>query len=250
MGMARSGTTLLAEMIHKAGTPMFACDGETDPSYDGGIRYERRSTRDLNTAIFGLENNAEVISVVGLPLHPLPADALQRLADEVQDKPWGFKNPRTTLTYSVWCQAFPRGPRFYTYRHHEEVMRHYLVDPARSWISRIKRARRAVFTWMCCNDQLLRNIEMDRQADRPAVLVRYEELMQDDLLIPRVEQATGIRLFDARDWSLRRNIAQQERGKCLSHLLSGGYQRRIARIYRELDRLCLHAGKDTRSSAL
>ena len=50
LGMHKSGTTLVAEILHKSGIPMIGVkDG--DPSYDKGIKYERVSTANLNKDI-------------------------------------------------------------------------------------------------------------------------------------------------------------------------------------------------------
>ena len=93
MGMARSGTTLVAEMLHLGGTSMYDDTAHADPSYDKGIRYERRITYQLDNEILGLAERQDAITLVDRPLHPLPNDALARIAPEVGDRPWGFKNP-------------------------------------------------------------------------------------------------------------------------------------------------------------
>jgi hypothetical protein len=238
MGMTRSGTTLLAEMLHKGGTPMYDIAQETDPSYDSGIRYERRLTQELNLRILGLLGNRESITLLDLPLHPLPPDALDRLATEVRDEPWGFKNPRTTLTYPIWCEAFPQGPRLYVYRSHEEVVRFYF-HTRRNVLSRIKRARRGLYAWIRYNEQVLLNMDMDRQAGRPSALVRYEELMQEESLLRKIEEAVEVPLCDARKTDMHRNCLRCPRERFFLRLLTRDTQAHLDKIYTELGQLRL-----------
>ncbi|PQV65557.1 Sulfotransferase family protein [Abditibacterium utsteinense] len=238
MGMMRSGTTLLAEMIHKGGTPMFEVADQVNPAYDGGIKYERPSTHEINLALLGQTQNIAGINVVGLKLHPLPPGALQDLSKEVGDQAWGFKDPRTTVTYPIWCEAFPRGPRLYTYRGHQEVMRFYFRSRQEMRL-RLQQARRALKAWVHFNEQILCHIASDQSAGRPVALVRYEALMENKELIGAIEKAVNVPLFDARNFDLHRNKLPSNQEKAIFRGLSLGYQKRIAALYRELDALAL-----------
>ncbi len=236
MGMMRSGTTLLAEMVHKGGTPMFQVKDEINPAYDDGIKYERISAHAINLTLLGQTKNIAGIKIVGLTLHPMPSEALQKLHDEVGEQAWGFKDPRTTVTYPVWSEHFPRGPRLYIYRSHEEVARYYFRT-ARKPLTGIKRGRRAVRAWVYFNQQMLENIRSDRETARPHALVRYEELMRDKELIGALEKAAGVALFDARNWDLHRNKVSSRRDAQISRLLSLGFGKRLDALYRELGAL-------------
>ncbi len=232
MGMMRSGTTLLAEMIHKGGTPMFA--GDADPRYDGGLKYERVSTHQINLSIVGLSRNREGIKMVDLPICQPPSTAqIAELAGEVGEASWGFKDPRTTLTYPVWCEIFPAGPRLYTYRNHEEVLRYYFKGD-KSLASRFRRMRRAAVAWTHFNERVLQNIESDRAAKRPFALVSYEELIEQPELIALVEDALEVPLFDARNPDLRRNKAGDGGQSRIYQLATVGLTKRIAEVYRQL----------------
>lgn len=240
MGMMRSGTTLLAEMVHKGGTPMFPIMENVDPSYDGGIKYERPLAHELNLLILGQPQKGEAIDLAGRALHPLPPADLERLLAEVPDGPWGFKDPRTTLTYPVWSEAFPRGPRLYIYRGHEEVLRYYNRRPGLSHrVLRVLRVRRAAHSWVYFNEKLLENLRSDQSAGRPYALVRYEELMEDKALIERLEKAVGVPLFDARNWDLRRGKVAGSEQNLVYRLALSGYEKRIAKLYQELGELRL-----------
>lgn len=243
MGMMRSGTTLIAEMIHKGGTPMFV--GDLDPSYNGGIKYERPLTHEINLAILGLSKNRHGIDMVGLPVRQEPsAEQLQRLADEVGDAPWGFKDPRTTLTYPAWCKVFPKGPRVYVYRNHEEVLRFYF-NSREGAKKRIKRVRRAAVAWLYYNERVLENMRADQAARRPHALVRYEELMEEKSLIERIEEAAGVKLADARNWDLRRNKVSSGRERLIYRLATVGLAGRVTSAYNELGALRITAKNST-----
>lgn len=236
VGMARSGTTLISEMLHLAGTSMFA-EG-MDPRYDGGNKYERVSCQDINLEILGVESIPAISTIWKRPLNDISEASLNALRKEVGTAPWGFKDPRTTITYPIWRKYFPEGSTIYTYRHHSEVMRHYF-QAAKNANSALRRTRRAVRAWIFYNEQLLKNLESDKQADRRSALVQYEELMQSKELITRLQDAIGVALHDARNMSLRRNNKDMKAGAwegCVYRFATLGYEKRLFTLYQELKR--------------
>lgn len=239
VGMARSGTTLISEMLHLAGTSMYA-EG-MDPRYDGGNKYERVSCQDINLEILGVESIPAISTIWERPLNDISEASLNALREEVGTAPWGFKDPRTTITYPVWRKYFPEGPTIYTYRHHSEVMRHYF-QAAKNANSALRRTRRAVRAWIFYNEQLLKNLESDKQANRRAALVQYEELMQSKELITRLQDTVGVALHDARNMSLRRNKKDMKTSsweRFVYRFAEVGYQGKLASLYQELFRQAL-----------
>ncbi len=233
MGMARSGTTLVAEMLHLGGTSMYDNTANADPSYDKGIRYERRTTYQLDNEILGLTERQDAITLLDRPLHPLPGDALARIAPEVGVRAWGFKNPRTTLTYPMWCELFAEGPRVYTYRSHEEVISHYF-DSRQSARGKMERARMALAAWTHYNEQVLSNVRLDQAAGRPFAVVRYEELVENPALVARLSEALGVPLADARNDQMRRNRMPGIGKRLVFGWIARPFQARIGRIYEAL----------------
>lgn len=235
IGMARSGTTLLAEMLHKGGTPMFAAG--MNPSYDEGNKFERVSCQRINLEILGVESVPAISAIWTRPLHDISKASLVYLATEVGNGVWGFKDPRTTITYQIWRKYFPEGTTIYTYRHHNEVIQHYFKT-AKNYIAALRRTRRAFRAWIFYNEQLMRNFYMDSQASRRTVLVNYEELMIHDTLVQKMQGAIGISLHDARNLNLRRNKKGDEIKSCeaLAYRVAVlGYESRLQEIYRELN---------------
>lgn len=229
MGMHKSGTTLLAEMVHKGGIPMFS--GDFDPSYDEGIKYERQLCQEINAEMLGFEKRPKTHERIWrAALRSAPADTLLRLADEVGDQPWGFKDPRTIFTYASWLQLFPRGPRLYAFRGHQEVLHRFCSGKKHF----LKNARRAIQTWLRYNEKMLENIDLDEKAKRPFVLVRYEELMASSTLPQRAEKILGIKLADARNPQLHRNKVEGGSENFLVRLFTIDSAFRVARLYKKL----------------
>jgi hypothetical protein len=144
--------------------------------------------------------------------------------------------------------VFPKGPRVYVYRNHEEVLRFYF-NSREGAKRRIKRVRRAAVAWLHFNERVLENIRSDRAAGRPHALVRYEELMEEKSLIDLVEGAIGVKLADARNWDLRRNKVSSGRERLIYRLATVGLAGRIAKAYSGLGALRITANAATKSEA-
>jgi hypothetical protein len=238
MGMAQCGTSLLAEMVHRGGTPMFA--GNADPSYDDGIKYERPLCQAINRRLLGVARDGDsphsTLPLWTWPLHPFPHEELEVLQEEVKDEAWGFKDPRTTLTYSGWLEAFPGGPRLYTYRSHTEYLRRSLrVQKKYS----LRRARRQMQAWLSFNEALARNCDWDLAAGRRWALVSYERLMERDELRLRLQIATGVPLADARNPRMHRTRSRSLPLRDRLYVLYGeaGQRARLRAIYAKLQSL-------------
>jgi hypothetical protein len=246
LGFCRSGTTLVAEMIHRGGIPMVTPDEEEAAArYDDGEKYERALCQRINTEIFGLQRRPRTISALWKhEQQPLTETQLQRLHDEVGNAPWGFKDPQTTMTYRHWCDAFPRGPRFYTYRGHEEVLRHYFRI-AKNRYRALELTGRALRAWVHYNERTQENLRLDREAQRPAVLIRYEELMEQNDLMARMQEITQVPLFDARNPELRRSKSTVKRGAFESfcyRFATLNFRARVERCYEQLEQARLAPG--------
>jgi len=233
IGMGHSGTTLVSEMLHKASTPMYS--GDHEPGYDDGIRYERPLCQQINTQILGLPKKPKILEQLWkLPQHSISEENRQKLHAEVGRGAWGFKDPRTTITYEKWTQAFPDCTTIYVYRRHEEVLRSFFRNRT-SRISSLRRMRWGMVAWVHYNRALLRHMDSDAKAGRRHVLVKYEELMEHPGLLGQIESAVGIELFDARNPKLRRNRVQNAGEIRLYRLAAIGFGSDIPALYRELD---------------
>ena len=244
MGMHKSGTTLVAEMLHRAGTPMVLPG--VDPDYDSGTRYERRITQIINMKILGARDGTRYLPALmpiwEWPQNPFPTEFLPQIEAEIGDENWGFKDPRTTVTYPTWAQQFPEGARFYVYRSHREFLRRcFKKSGAKS--RRLWRARREFNAWFGYNDCILRNFALDAAAHRPRVVLRYEELMRAPELVERAAQLTGVPLFDARNFDMRRTVGERAPASMLEKLYlmaaEVGNRARLKTLYEKLAQIRL-----------
>lgn len=227
LGMHKSGTTLVAEMVHRGGTPMY--EGEVDPRYDEGIRYERLLCQELNRHILGRRPD-DLEPMSRLPLAPLSNEDLARLRDEVGTRKWGFKDPRTVWTYPEWRRVFPACINISVYRSHREVVRHFCRH--KPW--HLLRMRRALLSWLEYNERMLLHFLEDLSVNRRAVLVRYEDLMAQNELLPLLQSRSGVPMSDARDPKMRRNKVEG-RDSFRFKIATFGLSSRVAALYRELE---------------
>jgi len=252
MGMHKSGTSLLAQMLHEGGIPML--NKGIDPSYDTGMKYERRLGIDINLHLLnarpGTRYLPALMPIWNWPLAEFSSELLEKLEKEVGDGPWGFKDPRTTITYPAWAKQFPEGVRFSAYRSHREFLRRCFKRSGPK-AKRLWRARREVNAWYAYNHCLLRNHSIDEAAGRPHIVFHYEELMESPDLIDLAAQITNISLYDSRSPAMRRtrgNNATKNNLETL-YMWAGelGNKKRINKLYADLAHIRLAPEKSLSS---
>lgn len=198
LGMHKSGTTLVAEILHKSGIPMIG-DQDGDPSYDKGVKYERVSTANLNK---GILNSGDVESFnmrhsESLDLSDKQRNRMIEIIREYQSRgnDWGFKDPRTCLTYELWNSYLPEHKLIAIYRHPTQVWLHY-----RSW-RYIFHTWRVLRTWTLYNLKIMTILE---NTNRSYLVLDYESLMSDQDELEKLRQFVGHELVDARKESAYR----------------------------------------------
>lgn len=240
LGMHKSGTTLVAQTLHAAGINM----GDFDESltYDTNNKYERHDTQELNRDLLhgylmppmdyllrkpfrsnydqaGYRRNKDSIALIRsgalqnrLQTQPPPLAMTDLISRHTQTYAnWGFKDPRTCLTYPVWQAALPEHKVIIVFRHYRELMRRYKTASSKTRLFRVLHA------WTMHNWFNLRYIDA---AQTPTFVVRYEALMQDDEVFMRLEKFVGMPLPDQRNPSLYRNRAQATTPPPLPHWLT------------------------------
>lgn len=130
LGMHRSGTSAVAGLLHKMGIDMgldlMLGDSEANPA---GY-YEDRPVMKLNEDILACWGGSwdRVPTAAYLSLARLPADLVfeirkyltARTTDTDVDR-WGWKDPRTVLTLSVWLPFF-QNPKIVIVRRNSEAI--------------------------------------------------------------------------------------------------------------------------------
>ncbi len=201
LGMHKSGTTLVAEILHRSGIPMVETTSSAD--YYAGNKWERESTLAYDKSILAAED------VDSLWLAPPDPEALLRSADleraraiaaraDAQGE-WGFKDPRACLTWPIW-QRVLRAPKLVgVYRHYGAVVRHFERHAARSHrrtaLRRLRMEWLALRRWCEYNERVLAALE---DASGPAILISYERLMDGPAELDRLGRFVGRPLADPR----------------------------------------------------
>ncbi|MEM7464535.1 MAG: sulfotransferase [Pseudomonadota bacterium] len=201
LGMHKSGTTLLSRILHHSGIEMV--EETIDPDYDQGNQYERKSTNSLNKRLLGgqKQNSSKVRNAIDAKNveENLKTEAI-RLFGELDGRncDWGFKDPRTCLTYEFLAPLLPRHKVIAIFRDPRAVHRHYIDRNRGKWGIGVSALR----AWSAYNRLI---IEVTKKQNYPALLVNYDLLMQDDTELHRIEKFTGSKSTDQRIASLKRN---------------------------------------------
>lgn len=198
LGMHKSGTTLLSQLLHESGIPMLDEEGE-QAGYDRGHKFEDAKFRGINSILLGSSGrySLEIPLPGSLEWGSDVEDAARDLVGQREDSSsssWGFKDPRTTLTYPFWREVLPEHRLLGVYRSPFEVWMHY----GRRWRNLWSVMRH----WTEHNRRLLSYLE--DEGDR-GFLVAYHELMTSDEPLDRLEAFLGRGVEDVRDPSLYRS---------------------------------------------
>ncbi len=204
LGMHKSGTTLVSEILHKSGINMVEQFDEEQGYYKGN-KMERASTLDLNHEML----NSRGVSSLDIPvtpeaLDPSPAQ-IKRMEEIIDDcniryKFWGFKDPRTCITYNIWKKLLPPHRLIVVYRHPAKILAHY--NKRSTFMDRISRYFRAMEKWKANNQLLLAHIS---QSEYPQIIINYEDLMRGDNTFKHLSEFVGLKLHDARDCNISEN---------------------------------------------
>lgn len=222
LGMHKSGTTLVSELLHHAGIDMVDT-ANPETGYDDGNKWERESTKQVNHAILGsagafsLETSGRVRRF-GEAERARMQEVIATCSARHPD--WGFKDPRTCLTYDLWAGALPAHRIVAVFRRPEEAWAHY-------WASSASRRRLTVFRhclprWCDSNAAILSALD---RTTLPFIVIDYARLMTDPAELARLERFVERPLIDRRDPRMRRSRATRSVGYRAArawHRLQGG----------------------------
>jgi hypothetical protein len=204
-GMHKSGTTLVAEMLHRAGIHMVE-DEDGNPDYQTGNKYERPVASSLNQDILNCRNvgSVDITKPRKLELTEAQRQRMQEIISKygANGRDWGFKDPRTCLTYPLWKPHLPEHRLVVTYRSPFEVALHYVAGtrpfaPIIPW--RLGKALRAY----ALNNQCITTIL--EKTDSDYIVLRYERLMSSVQELERFSRFIDKPLVDARQVNLYRS---------------------------------------------
>ena len=204
LGMHKSGTTLVSQILHRSGIHM----GDFDESvtYDGGNKYEREATLALDMELLRAPDDEVLDLAPPVALAPTP-EQRERMraiiaACEAGHADWGFKDPRACLLYDLWARELPPHRIVAVHRDPAEVWSHFKWSGRRYYHTNFHRACAYLHRWHEHNAALLRILAVTPQ---PWIMVGYRELMSDDREFARLQDFVGLPLQDTRKPGLYRN---------------------------------------------
>ncbi|MBD3179921.1 MAG: hypothetical protein GF417_10140 [Candidatus Latescibacteria bacterium] len=249
LGMHKSGTTLLSRMLHESGINM--CEDPTRiSSYDAGNKYERLEFLIYNTAMLDIRISTfssdivETANDLSISRHPRTlAGLLETRIEELSSEhpAWGFKDPRTCMTYRAWREHLPPHRVLVSFRNPYEVAAH-LTRSVRNirMLKRIGRTAGGLNSWYLHNRNIL---EYYRENGSDFFFIDYNRFMSEegDGYIDRISEFCQIEISDLRDRDLYRNrmetltLAQKiDRG--VGSVFIRGKVERVYRQLREIER--------------
>ncbi len=218
IGMHRSGTSLLAELLSDLGAHM---GKELD------IHHEALCFKDTNKDLLALTGAhwakpgpfLSALATAGFVARCRDfADACleRRLAGygEVGQAPaWGWKDPRNTLTLPIWLERFPRAKVIHIVRDGLDVALSMHRRELRRWVNKSDEKRMFPPTLGACHRLWKQYVSLGRDHERrhhPTLALRYE-----DLLANQEEELIKIAAFAsiAIDGRKARRIAGQRIGR-------------------------------------
>lgn len=207
LGMHKSGTTLISQILHHSGINMG--DFDVSVSYDYGNKYERQSTLRLNEDILG-QRDVESIHLVAprnLSLSDEHLKRMRQIIDENNSKyghQWGFKDPRTCLVYPFWASELPEHKVIAIYRHPYELWLRYRPRKLLSRYAKFYLAPKMLARWFDYNLNILAFLQ---EAKAESLLLEYQQLMFTQEEFNRLQDFVDVNLADQRKMSLYRNRA-------------------------------------------
>lgn len=235
LGMHKSGTTLVSELLHHSGIEMVV--NSNSAGYDQGDHYERETTNSLNKELLGCGNLSSLKVFTKLETSDINAELDTKARELVVTlfdghKPRGFKDPRTCLTYRYWAKILPRHKLICVYRAYPEVHRHYTKRTRLAPFRGIRTLR----AWHIYNSEVLEAYVKTAPLDR--LIIDYSKLMRESSEMKRLEIFVGRDLADRRDKRLWRNTEpSQWRLRIDAKILKYFYRRDIFKLNASINKI-------------
>lgn len=207
LGMHKSGTTLVSQILHHSGINM-GDHFDTHISYDRGNKYEREATLALNMEILGLKHMTRGASI-NLDLSKIKPteDQKSRMREIIQScnkayVNWGFKDPRTALVYPFWAAELPEHKIITIYRTPGEIWPRFRYEGRRQAFKNPYNAWKFIRGWCQYNTNVLNYLE---NTPKDYLILNYREFMASDVEFNRLQEFVGQKLTDQREKKLYRN---------------------------------------------
>lgn len=196
--MHKSGTTLLAEMLHKTGVDMGCYD--LDKDYDDGNKMERPEAKDINKSLLNCGDTKSLYVTSELTDSKVILQHTEKakiMIDNItrRNNEWGFKDPRTSLTYKFWKYVIPNSRNIIIFRDYKEVITHYAskINKYRP-IKKLFYSLLALNAWWKYNNINLRIAKENNDS----IIISYKLLMESEVELKRLSKYVGREIYDAR----------------------------------------------------
>ena len=207
LGMHKSGTTMVSQLMQDSGIDMGVVD-RGDISYDEGEKFEDPWISLITKAVLRVpwRHNSLILpeSAEIRPDERLRVVAREYVSRRSLDHgDWGFKEPRASLVYDFWREILPEHKVVFVIRRPEEIWVRYMRRFR--WyrpIKRLKRGVRALRSWCFYNEALLDAL---KRYDASYTIVLFNELVGEEREFRRLEAFIGRKLIDSRKSDLYRN---------------------------------------------
>jgi len=234
LGMSKSGTSLLSRILHHSGINMGDEDDIQDSIGSEYDKFERSLVLKLNQQILkstGL-HHLDIKAPDTLKLSDHQRNRMRKLIQNCQKRynNWGFKEPRTCMTYPLWASELPEHKIIAIYRSpHELAMRPRAhIFPHIAW--------KLVNRWYENNSSILNHLQ-DTKMDY--LVINYRKLMTDNAEFEKLCNFVGIELSDQRRKSLDRHhpITKVTNVRVAECLFTKITNKRMDKIVQQLDAL-------------
>ena len=235
LGMHKSGTTLLARALHESGIPM----GEDfPPGVDyAKAKYEARWVQEINDEILGVERQELSLRVTTrlLPEAGISEAILKKIESGIAEaqsnySQWGFKDPRSVLTYRYWRKLLPEHRLVIVYRDPLEVWKRY------SGFNRWSSFRLPFKTWCDYNNTILEYFSQAGQGQ--AILLNFDRLLSGYEEWERFRVFVNSDLKDVRDPAQSVNrLSGYDRQLLRYRMLMSVAGREASKVFQKLEEL-------------
>ena len=231
LGMHKSGTTLVSQILHHSGIDMGE-DFDESAGYKNN-KYEWREPFIVNLDLLGANEEGYFSLDYYRAFTGSTPPSIRKRMGEVADRgtakggDWGFKEPLTCLTYKAWAENLPPHRLIGVYRSPSQVLKHYNANWKHPHLG-----FRSLRAWSNYNQSMLAAL---RSQPEHSILVRYEELMSGHREFERLQSFCGRTLMDRRKSSEYHGRRESPLTTPLDLLMAMGDTPRPYRILKELD---------------
>jgi hypothetical protein len=205
LGMHKSGTTLIAEILHKSGIYM-GQDFDSGQNYYSGNHYESYLANVINAELlkipFGHSSLKQMNfeKIIRQQLKSYQQNRSQGICQYISQMnqaypQWGMKSPWLTFTYDAWAKYLPDHRLILVYRHPWDVFLHYFKK--NGWLKKIT-AWKSIRRWDEYNRKILKIFRQSNTDPNSCLIIRYDQLLHDHSQFKLLEQFAGKPLPDCR----------------------------------------------------